>query len=368
MKTTPTDTPEIEGPSVRTRAFYIAYAWKRVPTRVRENQVSLSLGWMDPGDPVAKAQAFIVELPAVGEKRDTSDVSGTLGLLNPVTNEKTAARANAFERSLSDLIKWLVLHRLAITPGVLVVIQGPMLPKLRGRFYYRGIEHFDLLALTFQPKWLAQTELSHTGSAGNFNDWTLSAVYPPVQNDSGSRCWTAWRQNGSHLHFEAIANLKSDTFDTNTSARWQRIIGDVLRSCGEVNDGLLLPADMLAARRAADHLLHRESLILYLKDTLDEIAWDLTRFEANPLLAEILVLANDEATQVRKKEEAARADITLFPSEIAVQKEAASRWNAVLRERNMKGLRARVAERDTYKRLSEKYAAMQGLPGAEAAE
>lgn len=363
MKTTPTDTLEIERWPESAPAFYIAYAWARVPTRVRENQVSLSLGWVAPDDAAAEARAFTVELPAVGEKRDTSDVSGTLGLLHPVTNEKAAARASAFERSLSDLIKWLVLHRLKITPGALVVIQGPILPKLRGRFYYRGIEHIDLLGLTFQPKWLAQLELSHTGSDGSVNDWELSAVYPPVQNDAGSRCWTAWRRNGSHLHFEAVANLKSDAFDAKASERWRGVIDNVLRSCGESKDGLLLPNGMLTARRAADDLIQRESLILYLQDTLDEIKWNPERFDENPVLAEIGDLARKEAAQDTKERETK----ILFPAGTALR-EAASRWNTILAQRNMKGLRVRLSHRDVYQKLSKRYAVLQGLPGAGAPE
>jgi hypothetical protein len=153
-------------------------------------------------------------------EHDLSDVEGTFGLIG---GGKDDPRSISFERLLADLlIRELEVHTFSEGHTV-VAIQGPLIPKLRGRLLYRSIsERLSLFAVTWDPQIVNRMESARhliTSLRPDPNSRVnLSNVYPSRQVDRATRHWVATMGNGdaapSAVHFEgildpAIANWES---------------------------------------------------------------------------------------------------------------------------------------------------------------
>ena len=96
-----------------------------------------------------------------------------------------------------------------------MLIQGPMLPKLRGRLFYRGIAtNIPMLCLTYDANWLDRMvnqaiprhEKSCIDAPHQRKLVTWEGPIPCLQIDQGSRSFIGWQDNRPRYHVEVLAN------------------------------------------------------------------------------------------------------------------------------------------------------------------
>jgi hypothetical protein len=224
--------------NANTRFLAVAYKWLLVPPELNDFDVTLVLshcrGRLTAPDALtmdeAAARVYHAKLPPKETKREQSDVSGTLGLLFPVSDEQARLKASAFERLVADTIVWQLAEEDLSNDKTWILLLGPMLPKLRGRFMYRGVsEHVSVCAVTYQPEWFRRLEAAEQSfqrlkSADRFG---LGSIYPPRALDRGSRSWVYRSSESVPLHFEVVSNV----WDSSYPARdWlPQIKGDIER-------------------------------------------------------------------------------------------------------------------------------------------
>jgi hypothetical protein len=114
-------------------------------------------------------------------------LSGVLGLLSPWGRIDDEGYHRTVERSVSDLLTWAMwdARKAAEDRRGAVLLQGPLLPKLRGRIYYQMMDfgNVPLYVLTQDPLWLARL-------LKEFEPCDIDGVRDPWSNTEGQR--DAW--------------------------------------------------------------------------------------------------------------------------------------------------------------------------------
>ena len=192
--------------------YGIAYTWLLAPHGVRDFDLSLVSVGYDGESGQSLTRTFHLELPDKGARAGVQDISGILGLLWGGTDEDAQHKAQAFERALSDILLW----HLDRMPHVddpsqrIILVQGPMIPKLRGRLQYRMPDTRVLVCtLTYQRDWLRRLEMSSVdtdrvlAAVPREAEMVIGEIFPPKGVDTGSRTWLAMK-DGQPYHVEAI--------------------------------------------------------------------------------------------------------------------------------------------------------------------
>lgn len=221
------------------RCVAIAYEWKFAPITVRDFSILLTLAKADGvlnGDSTklldtwskeyTSSYSYRVQLPPAAGLRQNSDVAGLFGLLGPDRMPASEERAAAFERAVSDAIMWELaatrFEKDAAGVHPIVLLQGPLLPKLRGRLFYRYVDpQLPVLVVTSQPEWLVHLvkdvrpkHAVDTAHARALLAW--EGPFPPLAIDSGSRAFLGTRSNRVQYHVEVPANA----WDTKLGESW----------------------------------------------------------------------------------------------------------------------------------------------------
>jgi len=182
-------------------------------------------------------RVFHGNLPSTEHTVALSDVSGTLGLLWPISNHDAKVKASAFERQVSDTLLW-TLTECGFSPDkrTTVVLQGPLLPKLRGRLSYRCIsESISIFALTYQPEWFGRIEAAAASfeylqrridKSRDSGDPLVGPTYPPVAQNHVTRSWVCSVADRP-VHFELITNAWESSGDRFTTV--QEWVGRLIR-------------------------------------------------------------------------------------------------------------------------------------------
>jgi hypothetical protein len=206
----------------------VAYDWLLPPAGVRDYDVTLILAscraQFDPADTpgalekiwqkaAVSERVYHAQFPRKATALGLEDVSGTLGLLWPASDKLAERKAAAFERLVADAILWLLAGETFDGPDRrMVLLQGPLIPKLRGRLLYRGISgEIPVYTATYQTEWFKRIE-----AAQNTFDYLphsaadqpiIGALYPPRGIDRGTRSWVCASGRHDPFHFEIVANM-----------------------------------------------------------------------------------------------------------------------------------------------------------------
>ncbi|REK29529.1 MAG: hypothetical protein DWQ45_22180 [Planctomycetota bacterium] len=209
-------------------AIAIAYDWKFMPPGLSGCHLLLTVarveGKLRDGSALQRSKAWLetdsdklvityrMSFPAGGMRPAVGDLTGNVGLLGP-HNPGTSERSGIFERTLSDAILWKLstsnLIRSSVAEQPIVLCQGPLLPRLRGRMFYRCLmPEIVLLFITSDARWL-QSLVSSSGGGVTTSQQRASITWngpiPPLQVDAGSRAFFARSGEYCH-HVEVVAN------------------------------------------------------------------------------------------------------------------------------------------------------------------
>jgi len=112
-------------------------------------------------------------------------------------------RPTVFERTIADLLLWRIEQAAKDAPTT-VLLQGPMLPKLRGRIAYRSWKHkARIYAITYDPYWLKYLGFA---SATQATMEESLQVQPPFSLDAVSRGWLM-TLDSQPVYIETITNM-----------------------------------------------------------------------------------------------------------------------------------------------------------------
>jgi len=210
----------------------IAYAWGFAPLKRAGSEVIVALSVAEMALPdnetltrgltnrkLDNVTTHVLEL-RLGPASDPiaqSDVSGVIGLMHGRTGGKFDSRLSVFERTIADL---LVLEMDPFVSNgaardTVLLVQGPTLPKFRGRVFYRGFDPDAprILSVTFQPEWVTsiigerppqETQASEDGRWKT--KWGWEGPLPDIRADSGARCFIKWERGRPAYHVEVLAN------------------------------------------------------------------------------------------------------------------------------------------------------------------
>lgn len=210
------------------RIISVSYAWEMPRARdVADYDVSVGFGVSDcklsnystPNKRKAwkisdERYSFPLNLPRSKGTTALTDVSGTLGILCSLCDDENRTKAAAFERFVADIIMFLLtkINYIESTPTI-ILLQGPTLPKLRGRLLYRRISSdIPIICLTYQREWLDRLEdrrripdiISCQGQNGK-NVGASVVPHAPTGLDASTRSWICMK-NAVPYHAEVIAN------------------------------------------------------------------------------------------------------------------------------------------------------------------
>jgi hypothetical protein len=160
--------------------------------------------------------SYRVAFPPPGKAEgDTFDVSGVLGLMGPGHAAVEDKATEALERAVADAIVWELSScslNSSAPEQVVVLIDGPLLPKLRGRLYYRLLDHrLPLFFVTYRHEWLKHLlrgrrpeNTSRTSEIGPGIAWFGPS--PPLAVDAPSRVFLSSASGEVLHHVEIPAN------------------------------------------------------------------------------------------------------------------------------------------------------------------
>ena len=181
------------------RCIALAYQWYLTPVDFQDYHIVLTVRCYDSARPDSMkrdatrnpwTRTFHARLPDKRLQSLQTDVSGNLGIIFPVSDDGAGKRASASERLIADAIIWELGRITFDSNETIVLLQGPLLPKLRGRLLYRGVpENLSIWSLTWQPEWFRRLEASEQLLKNIEQAGCPSQVYPPKGIDRASRSW-----------------------------------------------------------------------------------------------------------------------------------------------------------------------------------
>jgi hypothetical protein len=234
------------------RCVAVAYEWFLTPVDFRDYDIVLAVGCYDSAKSETWTRTYHARLPEKQSAGRQSDVSGNLGIIFPVSDDGAGKRAAASERLVADAIIWELAQLNFAQSDTLLLVQGPLLPKLRGRLLYRGLsENVTVWTLTWQPEWFWRLEAAEQLLL-NIGKAAISPMYPPKGIDRASRCWVCRPAEKLVFHFEVLTN----TWDCFAEEGWEKQCQQELASFIESvdlnsNEQPTLPHALALARGAA---------------------------------------------------------------------------------------------------------------------
>ncbi|RMD60963.1 hypothetical protein D6833_08875, partial [Candidatus Parcubacteria bacterium] len=220
------------------------------------------------------------------------DLSGTLGLLSPWQRPENSEAAARLERAIAEAQMWALywaIEQAHQTVGqgnrVAILLQGPLLPKLRGRIQYRMID-FDkiaLYALTTDPLWVRKLSEGGTLGAPPLGEGRDSAKhkwagpFPVLALDASARDFLGWQAGKLLVHARVPGNSvpteSSHTFYENAKNDLIHLFWDegALEGVAEDRAAVRVPKVLAAAMRESRK--HREDLLDLLRTV--QQCWDL---------------------------------------------------------------------------------------------
>ena len=244
----------------------IAYDWVLAPIDFNDFDLVVNIGQFDSTIDKVNVTTYRARLPGRKNSRTQSDVSGNLGLVFPVSDDSAGKRAGVSERLIADALIW-ELSKIAF-PDIetAILIQGPMLPKLRGRLLYRGVpKHIKIWGVTWQPEWFWRLEasqqlLENIEILQSKGIPLISPMYPPQGIDRASRSWVCKRAEKAVYHFELLTN----TWDAISTSDWSSVGElDIPRFVGPSELGKNPPYLPEAMRLASDTVREKSDLERY---------------------------------------------------------------------------------------------------------
>lgn len=240
----------------------IAYRWALAPAGFSAFDVALVVACArGSGDAVLLPRVYHMRLPPRRTAYSLSDVSGTLGILWPTSDRAAEGRAAAFEKLVADAVMWL-LDEYGSSDEMVVLVQGPMLPKLRGRLLYRAIAQTTrVYAVTYQPEWLKRIEavdiaMDEPSGGGNARP-KLTDVHPPMPVDAGTRGYMWYCAGRESVHFELVSNTWDPCVEGEWLSKRNAEIRELMNQAEPVGDASL-PSALANATVAADGALLAE--------------------------------------------------------------------------------------------------------------
>jgi hypothetical protein len=244
----------------------IAYAWRQAPVGFDQIDVTVAVAKRESalqgavearqleltGTATSSVEPFASPLTSVYWARldpkipdyDLSDVEGAFGLLG--SSGRGEPKSISFERLLADLLmRELEAHTFDLSRRTIILLQGPMIPKLRGRLLYRVISNqLAVFAITWQRNIFDRLEgaryLERAMLSPQEGRATLSYVYPSKQLDRATRHWVARlgsaKEPGPSFHVETLVD--------GMSGAWQAVAEEDIR--------VVLAADSAASQFSAE--------------------------------------------------------------------------------------------------------------------
>lgn len=208
------------------RTVVVACAWLRreeIGHTMQDFDVHLCIGIESDGN--KRFHHFLHKLNPKKFHSPSNDVAGTMGLLGGSESE---ARMASFDRTIGDLLHIYTSDAFCtIPPGtpVRVLVGGPLIPKMRGRFLLTGASTtVRVFFVTREMKWLERMDLQGSSESSSPEEYahqlqrgTATKVIPPAGQDKGTRCWLVKNSDGELIHFELIANMSRGAI----SEKWQ---------------------------------------------------------------------------------------------------------------------------------------------------
>lgn len=325
----------------------IAYDWVIPPADTPDYDVTLILATcrvkFDPEKPAdelaqtwkhasAVDQIYHAQLPRSANALGLEDVSGTLGLLWPASDKLAERKAAAFERLLADTILWILAgESFHESERAIVLLQGPLIPKLRGRLLYRGVsDRIAIYTATYQTEWFKRIEGAQNTFAylaRSTDDLpVVGALYPPRGIDRGTRSWVCASSRHDAFHFEIVANM----WDCCQDPAWldQRVVEIEALLCKrvlfETDKLVLLPGPLGKATEAVRNARKRELEFLRLARYFRNLHLsDTTKFQRLGSILPAFVVRTppkvDEAVELLPFSEAATSQGISFNEEAAYQ-------------------------------------------------
>jgi len=281
------------------RCVAVAYEWFLTPVDFHDYDIVLNIGCFDSTKPEPWTRTYHARLPRKRSSNQQSDVSGNLGIIFPVSDDDAGKRASASERLVADAIIWELAQLDFGDTKTILLLQGPMLPKLRGRLLYRGVpKDVAIWTLTWQPEWFWRLEASEQLLRSIEEPASVSAMYPPEGIDRASRCWVCRRAEKAVYHFEVLTN----TWDCVEALGWEKEYADEIASLikpvkGDVNERLPLPSVLERARAAAKTRCALEEGFVWFLPQLREKKHDARGCATDERLAKVIRCIDPQAAE-----------------------------------------------------------------------
>ncbi len=287
------------------RRVAIAYDWFLTPVDFHDFDIVLNVGCFDSRKQESWARTYHARLPEKRSAGHQSDVSGNLGMFFPVSDDGAGNRAAASERLAADAIVWELAQLDFSGVETLLLLQGPLLPKLRGRLLYRGVpKEVAIWILTWQPEWFWRLEASEQllrnieGKGTTF----ISPMYPPEGIDRASRCWVCRREEKSVYHFEVLTN----TWDCVEAKGWEGKYADQIAALiasveGDTEEHLPLPRALELARNAAKQRCDLEKEFVWFLPQLREKKHDVKRCASDKRMGTVIRCIDSQAAGMEGK-------------------------------------------------------------------
>ncbi len=155
---------------------------------------------------------LLVEPWPVRKVECDSDVSGILGLRSSWGIPNAERQHSAFERTVADAQTWALheaIKRANTYQGdCVILLQGPLLPKLRGRLYYRLLDpvRTPIFVVTSNPTWAHRLVKRVRKHVSRTKQPTWVGPFPDPTIDSGTRCFVLHSYSGL-VHVSVPANM-----------------------------------------------------------------------------------------------------------------------------------------------------------------
>jgi hypothetical protein len=214
---------------------------------------------------------FVVDVHPKATTVTGDDVSGVLGLLSPWGSADDREAHDQFERALAEVQMWALyacLERAKKANGrSVILIEGPLLPKLRGRILYRMLdfERVSLYVVTSEPRWVrhllkgsslqggAESGDGTTPRAGPAVVYEWTEPIPALALDASTREFVGRRLGNDELHVTVPANTLPAR---NASDFWSRCKHDLeqlfkSRQTLSIHGDVMLPSILCKAVKGA---------------------------------------------------------------------------------------------------------------------
>lgn len=212
------------------RCVAIGFKWSYTPTTIKECDVLLTVsrvnGVLSDDDPDTLwkiwqqehfSQSYRIKLPVPAETGIDADISGIVDLKQLLGSRDASDRTSCLDRTIADLILAeldqipLTFDRTKPQEWPIILMNGPLFPKLRGRLYYRHLNpDLPILVVTYQPPWLALLVRNlHLPSTEQPDTLGWHGPYPSEAHDSSSRFFLGTRGSRVIYHIELPSNTWS---------------------------------------------------------------------------------------------------------------------------------------------------------------